>query len=132
MKTIVDLRAQVQEGTDQGADYHAKPDGHWINSTVIATPMSKYPAYQATRRSFGIDVLGTVLVEVEADDGMIGFAMTTGGIPAAYLTEKQFRRFVVGQPACMSCANSGGAGAKKPPPAGLPNCGMPIRKESSR
>jgi len=97
MKKIVDVRALVQEGADQGADYHAKPDGHWINSTPIATPMSKYPAYRETRRSFGIDVLGTMLVEVEADDGTIGFAMTTGGIPAAYLVEKHFRRFLVGQ-----------------------------------
>jgi L-rhamnonate dehydratase len=100
MKKIIALRALVQGGQDQGADYHAKPDGHWINSTVIATPMSKYPEYQATRRSFGIDVLGTVLVEVEAEDGTVGFAMTTGGVPAAYLIEKHFRRFVVGQPAC--------------------------------
>ena len=99
MKKIVDLRALVQPGADQGADYHAKPDGHWINSTVIATPMSKYPAYQATRRSFGIDVLGSVLVEVEAEDGTVGFAMTTGGIPAAFLIEQHFRRFVVGQTA---------------------------------
>jgi L-rhamnonate dehydratase len=96
---IVDLRALVIEGANQGADYHAKPDGHWINGTVIATPMSKYPEYQKTRRSFGIDVLGTVLVEVEAEDGTVGFAMTTGGVPAAYLIEKHFRRFVVGQPA---------------------------------
>jgi L-rhamnonate dehydratase len=100
MKKITALRALVQGGQDQGADYHAKPDGHWINSSVIATPMSKYPEYQATRRSFGIDVLGTVLVEVEAEDGTVGFAMTTGGVPAAYLIEKHFRRFVVGQPAC--------------------------------
>jgi L-rhamnonate dehydratase len=99
MKKIVDLRALVQSGADQGADYHAKPDGHWINSTVIATPLSKYPEYQGSRRSFGIDVLGTVLVEVEAEDGTVGFAVTTGGVPAAYLIEKHFRRFVVGQPA---------------------------------
>lgn len=98
MKKIKDVRALVQEGADQGADYHAKAGEHWITSTVIATPMSKYPEYQATRKSFGIDVLGTVLVEVEADDGTVGFAMTTGGVPAAYLIEKHFRRFVVGQP----------------------------------
>lgn len=99
MRKIVALRALVQEGADQGADYHAKPEGHWINSTVIATPMSRHPEYQATRRSFGIDVLGTVLVEVEAEDGTVGFAMTTGGVPAAFLIERHFRRFVVGQPA---------------------------------
>lgn len=96
--TIVDIRALVMEGADQGADYHARPDGHWINSTVIATPMSRYPEYRETRRSFGIDVLGTVLVEVESEGGEVGFAMTTGGVPAAYLIEKHFRRFVVGQP----------------------------------
>ena len=61
--------------------------------------MSKYAAYRETRRSFGIDVLGTVLVEVEGSDGTVGFAMSTGGVPAAYLIEKHFRRFVVGQPA---------------------------------
>ncbi|HNC23334.1 MAG TPA: L-rhamnonate dehydratase [Opitutaceae bacterium] len=99
MKKIIALRALVQDGADQGGDYHAKPTGHWINSTVIATPMSKYPEYQQTRTSFGIDVLGTVLVEVEASDGTVGFAMTTGGVPAAYIIEKHFRRFVVGQPA---------------------------------
>lgn len=98
MKKIVDLRAYVLAGGEQGADYHARAGEHWITSTVIATPMSKYPAYQPTRKAFGIDVLGTVLVEVEAEDGTIGFSVTTGGVPAAYLVEKHFRRFVVGQP----------------------------------
>ena len=79
---------------------HARAAGHWINSTVIATPMSRYPEYQKTRTSFGIDVLGTLLVEVEADDGTVGFSVTTGGAPAAFLVEKHFRRFVVGQRAC--------------------------------
>lgn len=100
MKRIVDLRAKVLEGTEQGADYHARAAGHWINSTVIATPMSRYPEYQRTRTSFGIDVLGSLLVEVEADDGTVGFSVTTGGAPAAFLVEKHFRRFVVGQRAC--------------------------------
>lgn len=100
MKRIVDLRALVLEGAEQGADYHARAAGHWINSTVIATPMSRYPEYQKTRTSFGIDVLGTLLVEVEADDGTVGFSVTTGGAPAAFLVEKHFRRFVVGQRAC--------------------------------
>lgn len=99
MKRITDLRAFVQEGAAQGADYHAKEGEHWISGTQIATPMSKYPEFKETRKSFGIDVLGTVMVEVEAEDGTVGFAMTTGGVPAAYLIERHFRRFVVGQPA---------------------------------
>jgi len=57
MKRIVDLRAYVVGGADQGADYHAQSSGHWITSTVIATPMSKYAEYQKTRESFGIGVL---------------------------------------------------------------------------
>jgi L-rhamnonate dehydratase len=99
MKRIVDLRAYVISGADQGADYHAQSSGHWITSTIIATPMSRYPEYQQTRESFGIGVLGTALVEVEAEDGTVGFAVTTGGVPAAFLIEHHFKRFVVGRSA---------------------------------
>ena len=99
MERIKDLRAFVMADSGRGADYHAQDEDHWITGTVIATPMSIYPEYQASRLSFGIDVLGTVMVEVEAEDGTVGFSVTTGGVPAAYLIEKHFRRFVVGQPA---------------------------------
>jgi len=105
---IVDVRAYVVGGADQGADYHAQSSGHWITSTVIATPMSKYPEYQKTRESFGIGVLGTTMVEVEAEDGTIGFAVTTGNVPAAYLIEHHFKRFVVGKaPDGSTSARSG-------------------------
>ena len=97
---IKDLRAYILRSDDQGADYHAREGEHWINKTVIATPMSRYPEYRETRTSFGIDVLGTLLVEVESEDGQIGFSVTTGGFPAAFLVEKHFRRFVVGQEVC--------------------------------
>ena len=100
MKKITDIRAFVISEEDSGADYHSYGDDHWITGTVIATPMSKYPEYQKTSHSFGIDVLGTMMVEIEAEDGTVGFSVTTGGVPAAYLVEKHFRRFVVGQPAC--------------------------------
>ncbi len=100
MQKIVDLRAYVLKSDNQGADYHAREGEHWINKTVITTPMSRYPEYQGTRTSFGIDVLGSLMVEVEAEDGTVGFSVTTGGLPAAYMVEKHFRRFVVGQLAC--------------------------------
>ena len=29
-------------------------------------PMSRYPEYRQSRRSFGINVLGTLVVEIEA------------------------------------------------------------------
>jgi L-rhamnonate dehydratase len=78
-----------------GADYHDQPQGHWIDDH-IATPMSKYPAYRASRQSFGLNVLGTLVVEIEADNGVVGFAVATGGEPAAWIVERHLSRFLVG------------------------------------
>lgn len=82
-----------------GGDYHDQPEGHWIDDH-IATPMSVYPEYRSSRRSFGIDVLGSLVVEVEAEDGTTGFAVTTGGDPAAWIVENHLARFVEGARAC--------------------------------
>lgn len=78
--TIRHIRAYTTRGG--GADYHDQVGQHWITGQ-IATPMSRYPQYQGDRRSFGIDVLGTLVVEVEADDGT-----TVGGSPQAHYTPK--------------------------------------------
>jgi L-rhamnonate dehydratase len=78
-----------------GADYHDQPQGHWIDDH-IATPMSKYPAYRASRQSFGLNVLGTLVVEIEADNGVVGFAVATGGEPAAWIVDRHLSRFLVG------------------------------------
>lgn len=72
---IKHVRAFVVRGG--GADYHDQGAGHWIDDH-IATPMSRYPEYRQSRQSFGINILGTLVVEIEADDGTIGFAVTTG------------------------------------------------------
>jgi L-rhamnonate dehydratase len=58
--------------------------------------MGRYPEYRASRQSFGLNVLGSLIVEIEADDGTIGFAVTTGGEPAAWIVEKHLARFVEG------------------------------------
>jgi len=79
-----------------GADYHDQADGHWIDDN-ISTPMSKYPEFRESRRSFGINVLGTLVVEIETDTGVRGVAVTTGGEPAAYIVEKHFARFIEGR-----------------------------------
>jgi L-rhamnonate dehydratase len=92
---IREVRASVVRGG--GADYHDQGAGHWIDDH-IATPMSRYPAYRQSRQSFGINVLGTLVVEIEAEDGTTGFAVTTGGEPAAYMVEKHFSRFLEGRP----------------------------------
>ncbi|UYG00765.1 L-rhamnonate dehydratase [Halomonas sp. GD1P12] len=92
--TIKQVRAYTVRGG--GADYHDQADGHWIDSQ-IATPMSKYPEYRMTRSSFGLNVLGTLVVEVEASDGTVGFAVTTGGEIGAWIVEKHLARFIEGK-----------------------------------
>src|SRR3546814_18862549 len=59
--------------------------------------MARYPDYRQSRQSFGINVLGTLVVELEAEDGTVGFAVTTGGEPAAYVVEKHLSRFLIGR-----------------------------------
>ena len=91
--TIRKVRAFYARGG--GADYHDQSPGHWIDDH-IATPMSKYLAYRTSRQSFGLNVLGTLVVEVEADNGMVGFAVSTGGEPAAWIVEHHLARFLIG------------------------------------
>ncbi len=78
-----------------GADYHAQGSDHWIVGR-IATPMSRYPQYRASRTSWGLDVLGTLVVEVETTGGVVGFGVSTGGWPAAWIVENHLRRFLLG------------------------------------
>src|ERR1700743_3505513 len=93
MPTIRHVRAFIVRGG--GADYKHHPDGHWIDDH-ISTPMARYPEYRQSRQSFGINVLGTLVVEIEAVDGTTGFAVTTGGEPAADIVEKHLARFLEG------------------------------------
>lgn len=81
---------------DGGADYHDQGKEHWIDDH-IATPMARYPEYRQSRQSFGINVLGTLVVEIEASNGTIGFAVTTGGEIGAFIVEKHLARFLEGQ-----------------------------------
>ena len=90
---IRQVRAYVFRGG--GGDYHDQPQGHWIDDH-IATPMAKYPAYRESRQSFGLNVLGTLVVEVEAENGVVGFAVAAGGEPAAWVVERHLARFVEG------------------------------------
>lgn len=90
---IKHIRAFVVRGG--GADYHDQNEAHWIDDH-ICTPMSKYSEFKKSRKSFGINVLGTLVVEVEAEDGTVGFAVTTGGEIGAYIVEKHLARFVEG------------------------------------
>ncbi len=93
-ETICQIRASVVRGG--GADYHDQAASHWIVGQ-IATPMSVYPDYRPSRTSFGIDALGTVVVEVEDEAGRVGVGLSTGGVPAAYIVAHHLNRFVLGR-----------------------------------
>lgn len=94
---IREVRAYVVEPGEAGADYHNQQGGHWIIDTPIANPMSVYEQYRASRASWGINALGTVVVEAELDDGTVGVGASVGGEPACYIIEKHLSRFVEGQ-----------------------------------
>jgi L-rhamnonate dehydratase len=91
---IKQVRAWVCRGS--GADYHDQAKGHWIDDH-IASSMARYPDYRQSRQSFGANVLGTLVVEIEAANGVVGFAVTTGGEPAAFIVEKHLARFLEGR-----------------------------------
>ena len=94
MPTIKHIRAFTLRGA--GADYHDQGADHWIDDH-IATPMARYPEYRQSRQSFGLNVLGTLVVEIEASDGSVGFAVTTGGEIGCWIVEKHLARFLEGQ-----------------------------------
>lgn len=94
MPTIKAVRAYTVRGG--GADYHDTEGYHWIDDH-IATPMARYEEYRQSRRSFGINVLGTLVVEVEASDGTVGLGVTTAGEIGAFIVEKHLSRFLIGR-----------------------------------
>jgi hypothetical protein len=57
-------------------------DSHLSNRLIdsdISTPCSRWEQYKKSRTSWGINVLGSFLVEIEATDGTVGFATGFGG-----------------------------------------------------
>ncbi len=94
MPTIKAVRAYTVRGG--GADYHDQEGYHWIDDH-IATPMARYEEYRQSRRSFGINVLGTLVIEVEASDGNVGLGVTTAGEIGAFIVERHLSRFLVGR-----------------------------------
>jgi len=59
--------------------------------------MARYPEYRQSRQAFGINVLGTLVVEAEADDGTVGFGVTAAGAVGAWIVEHHLARLVEGQ-----------------------------------
>lgn len=95
--TIKHVRTFITQGPGSGGDYHNVHGGHWLIDSKISTPMSQYEKYRKSRTSWGINVLGSFCVEIEATDGTKGFATGFGGPPACWLVAEHFERFLLGQ-----------------------------------
>lgn len=93
------LGGALGDKSSGGGDYHDQEKGHWIDNH-IATPMSKYKEFRQSRQSFGINVLGTLVIEIEADNGVKGAAVSTGGVIGCFIAEKHLSRFIEGK--CVS------------------------------
>ena len=96
---ISDVRVYLIDAAGAGGDYFQQKQGHWLIDTLIANPMSGYPEYRASRSSWGISVLGSLVVEIETEGGATGVATGFGGYPAAWLIKHHFSRFLIGQDA---------------------------------
>ncbi|KAK0446197.1 enolase C-terminal domain-like protein [Armillaria borealis] len=94
--TIKAVRTFVVGGVGSGGDYHNVARGHWLIDNPIATPMSKYEEYRSSRITWGINVLGSFCVEIEASDGTTGFATGFGGPPACWIVSQHLERFLIG------------------------------------
>lgn len=94
--TITKVKTFLIQGVGSGGDYHNVKGGHWLIDTKISTPMSGYEQYRTSRTSWGINVLGSFCVEIEASDGTKGFATGFGGPPACWLVAEHFERFLIG------------------------------------
>ncbi|KAI9660146.1 MAG: hypothetical protein M1821_001498 [Bathelium mastoideum] len=90
------VRTFLIHGVGSGGDYHNVLTGHWLIDSKISTPMSQYEQYRKSRTSWGINVLGSFCVEIEATDGTKGFATGFGGPPACWLVAEHFERFLIG------------------------------------
>jgi len=99
LSKITDVRVYVVESEAAGGDYFQQNPGHWLIDTLIANPMSGYPDYKSRRSSWGIGVMGSIVVEIETEGGVTGVATGFGSVPAAWLIRHHFTRFLIGQDA---------------------------------
>mmetsp|Transcript_6679 Transcript_6679/g.13959 ORF Transcript_6679/g.13959 Transcript_6679/m.13959 type:complete len:421 (-) Transcript_6679:126-1388(-) len=88
---------QQEKSSGGGADCHKQAAGHWIVDSDIANPMSVYSQYRASRTSWGIDAMGSIVVEIELTNGMVGVGISIGGPAACHMVEHHLSRFIEGQ-----------------------------------
>lgn len=68
----------------------------WLSESLVANPMSSYPAYRARRSSWLPSWGPEVLVRVETDAGLVGIGGTAPA-PAKAMVEGHFARLLAGQ-----------------------------------
>mmetsp|Transcript_23484 Transcript_23484/g.37863 ORF Transcript_23484/g.37863 Transcript_23484/m.37863 type:complete len:426 (+) Transcript_23484:82-1359(+) len=103
--TIKEVRGYVvgskaaEEKAGGLADCHAQSEDHWITGArrPIATPISVYTKYKTNRKSWGIDAIGTMIVEIELSNGILGQGVSIGGEPGCFIVERHLSRFLEGQ-----------------------------------
>lgn len=65
---------------------------------ILSTSGSLEPSsLEALALTLLCTALGSVIVEVEADDGTVGVGVSIGGDPACFIVENHLSRFVEGQ-----------------------------------
>jgi len=111
---IKEVRALVSQSEGYGAsDVHDTPATHWILGQTaadgswdhetthppITNPMSRFPLYSGSRKSWGVANVPSVIVEVEDENGLVGIGLSTGGEAAAFIIERHLALFVEGQSA---------------------------------
>jgi len=94
---IRDVRAYIIESRRADDGLPTPKEDVWTNTTLISSPMSIYPEYHDDRGSWGKNVLGRVIVEVEDDSGRVGVGISSCGVPGAYIIEHHFKRFLLNQ-----------------------------------
>ncbi|MGL6209499.1 MAG: hypothetical protein ACRC14_06690, partial [Paracoccaceae bacterium] len=92
---IKDVRVYTM-APSSGAGTYFRPGAaeHWLVDSLIANPMSGYAKYREKRSSWGIGVIGALVVEIETEDGTVGVATGSGGAPAAWIIRHHFARFL--------------------------------------
>ena len=56
--------------------------------------MFGYAKYRERRSSWGISVIGSLVVEIETQAGVTGVATGSGGVPATWLIKNHFARAI--------------------------------------
>ena len=93
---ISEIKVSIVKTQSAGADYTDHAEGHWINDTIVANPMSIYPAYTDTRTSWGMNAIKGIFIEIFTEGGYHGFATGFGGYISSWIINNHLNRFLIG------------------------------------